>query len=371
MKSLDYIPVANPHAQFLSYEREIRTAIDRVLVSGNYILGPEVEAFELEFAEFMSLPYCVAVANGTDALALSLIACGVSPGDEVITVANTAVATVAAIEQIGAIPVFVDIDPATRCMDPNKIAPAITAKTRAVLPVHLYGHPAAMPDICKIAQRHNLHVVEDCAQAHGASIDGNKVGSFGDVAAFSFYPTKNLGALGDAGAVVTRHESTFRRLHQLRQYGWDQNRESQIAGINSRMDEIQAAILRVKLTGLESELSRRRLIADRFCAAIGDGPLIPPPIPTNGELAVHLFVVESNDRSAFQSFCESEGIGSAIHYPVPIHLHRAYQNRLRISADLYQTERLSKRIVSLPLYPQLTDLQVSHICQALNKWENH
>jgi dTDP-4-amino-4,6-dideoxygalactose transaminase len=362
------IPIANPHAQFEQYKREILAAINRVLESGQYILGSEVEAFEREFAQYLETPYCVATASGTDALALSMIACGVNPGDEVITVANTAVATVSAIEQIGASPVFVDVDPMTRCMDPDKIVSLISPKTKAILPVHLFGFPAALPQIQEIAKAHNLMIIEDCAQAHGAAIGNSKTGNFGDAAAFSFYPTKNLGALGDAGAAVTHNEDVYRKLLQMRQYGWDKHRISQSQGINSRMDELQAAMLRVKLAGLDCDVQRRREIANIYRASINKHSLVPPPKPNHGKEAVHLFVVETNKRRDFREYFKKAGIETAIHYPVPIHQQPAFRNRVRGSDRLPQTENLNASIVSLPLYPQLTDAQIDRVREALRNW---
>jgi dTDP-4-amino-4,6-dideoxygalactose transaminase len=368
MKVQENIPVANPYAQFVQYEAGIRSAINRVLENGQYILGCEVEAFEREFAEYIGIPFCVTLASGTDALALSMMACGVSQGDEVITVSNTAVATVAAIEQIGACPVFVDIDPETRCMNPEKITPLITEKTRAILPVHLYGYPAPLPEIREIAQKYNLVVIEDCAQAHGASIGHFKVGTLGDAAAFSFYPTKNLGALGDAGAVVTHRENVYQRLRQIRQYGWDDHRISHFRGVNSRMDELQAAVLRVKLADLDHEVRRRREIAEIYRSVVRNDSIVLPPKPNYGKEAVHLFVVESDHRDDFQAFFNNIGIETAIHYPVPIHQQPAYRDLVSSSAPLVQTEILSKRIVSLPMYPQLSNAQIDRICEALKRW---
>jgi dTDP-4-amino-4,6-dideoxygalactose transaminase len=260
---------SNPKANFLAHEAEIRSAIARALESGWYILGGEVAAFEKEFAAFLGARHVVGVGNGTDALALVLRACGIGPGDAVITVSHTAVATVAAIELTGASPVLVDVEPETFTMDVNCLEEAIREsvskklRLKAIVPVHLYGHPADMAAIMEIARRHGLRVIEDCAQAHGAVISGKMTGTFGDAAAFSFYPTKNLGALGDGGAVATDDPALAEKISQLREYGW-KNRISQYAGLNSRLDEIQAAILRVKLKYLSAENARRREIAKLY-----------------------------------------------------------------------------------------------------------
>lgn len=365
-----FIPIANPKAQLHSYESQIFGAIRRVLSSGAYILGEEVESFEKEFAAFLGTQFCIGVASGTDAIALALKAVGVSAGDEVITVSHSAVATVAAIEQIGAVPVFVDIDITTRCIDPGKIRPAISEKTKAIMPVHIYGQPAPMEEILSIARQNNLKVIEDCAQAHGAEIHAGKTGAFGDAAAFSFYPTKNLGALGDGGAVVTSSSEIEENTHWLREYGWKERYISSIPGLNSRLDEIQAAVLRIKLTHLAEDNARRRKIAERYRAAIDGVRIIPPAQIEGTRHAMHLFVVESEERDALQSFLKEENIGTAIHYPRAIHQQPAYAGRIRGGDNLPNTEGLYRRILSLPMYPELNNSQVERICSALTKWSS-
>jgi len=364
----DFIPVADPGAQVKAHEREINESIKRVLSSGWYILGQEVRSFEKEFADLLDARFCVGVASGTDALILALKAVGVKQGDEVITVSHTAVATVAAIEQAGAIPVFADIDPLTRCMDPDLILELVSEKTTAILPVHIYGQPAAMEEIISMAGQCNLKVVEDCAQAHGAEIHGKKVGTFGDVGTFSFYPTKNLGAIGDGGAVVTNSAEIAERVRVLREYGWKERYVSSVQGMNSRLDELQAAILRTKLPYLLRDNEFRREIAKRYCAAI-DGVCIVPPAQVEGTLhAMHLFVVECDKREALTNFLKEQGVGTAIHYPLPIHKQPAYAGRIRGSGELPCTEALYKQIVTLPMYPELTDHQVKIVCTALSRW---
>ena len=364
----DQILLASPLAQFRSREMEIRSAIDRVLESGWYILGKEVKAFEEEFAAFIGASFCIGVGNGTDALALALASVGVRPGDEVITVSHTAVATVAAIEQIGAVPVFADIDPLTRCIDPAAIRDLVSPATRAVVPVHIYGHPAHMSEILEVAGKLNLKVVEDCAQAHGAEIAGRKVGTFGDAAAFSFYPTKNLGALGDGGAVLTSSAEVAETCRAIREYGWKDRYISSVSGWNSRLDEIQAAILRVKLPWLAADNARRREIATRYNKAC-DGNLITAPATLPGLLhAMHLYVLECSERDFLTHFLSKEGIASARHYPSPIHLQPAYVGRIRGRDRLLVTEKLYDVILSLPLYPEISDAEVSKVCSALEKW---
>lgn len=364
----DLIPVANPLAQYLACKDEIVQAVQRVLEGGRYILGDNVAAFEREFAAFLGVGYCVGAGNGTDALKIALKACGVSAGDEVITVSHTAVATVAAIEEMGAVPVFADIDPLTRCIDPYAIGPLISSKTKALLPVHIYGQPAPMSEILEIAEAYKLKVVEDCAQAHGAGISGRKVGSFGDAAAFSFYPTKNLGAFGDGGAVVTNDGYIAEKLRLLREYGWKERYVSFIQGGNSRLDELQAAILRVKLLRLETDNERRRNIAQTYIPAIAKTKIIYPAFIENTVHAMHLFVIETDNRDEFREFLAKHGVGTALHYPAPVHRQPAYAGRIRGSEKLPNTERLYKRIASLPMFPELTDLQVKAVCSAIQKW---
>ena len=362
------IPVANPAAQWQAHEPALRAAIERFLASGRYILGPEVEAFEREFAAFVGTGFCVGVGNGTDAVALGLRVVGVSPGDEVITVSHSAVATVAAIEQIGAVPVFADIDPRSRCCDPSRIEALVSPKTRAIVVVHIYGQPAAMDEIMASAKKLRLKVIEDCAQAHGAEFHARRVGTFGDAAAFSFYPTKNLGALGDGGAVVTSSHATAEQLRSLREYGWKERYISSTAGVNSRLDELQAAVLRAKLPSLAADNARRREIAAAYCTAI-DGAAIKPPATIPDTLhAMHLFVVECDRRDELQDFLRSAGVGTALHYPQPIHLQPAYAGRIRGGDSLPNTEALYRGILTLPMYPELSEEQVETICAALRRW---
>jgi dTDP-4-amino-4,6-dideoxygalactose transaminase len=364
----NFIPVANPKAQLTPHKAEIHEAIKKVLSRGCYILGEEVKNFEKEFANFIGAKFCIGVASGTDAVSLALKAVGVSAGDEVITVSHSAVATVAAIEQAGGVPVFVDIDAETRCIDPDKIGPAISGRTKAILPVHIYGQPAPMEEIVSIARQNNLKVVEDCAQAHGAEIAGKKVGTFGDAAAFSFYPTKNLGALGDGGAVVTSSFETAENVRWFREYGWKERYVSSMPGLNSRLDEIQAAILRIKLRYLSQGNVCRRKIAERYCMAIDNGGVIPPAHIKHTLHAMHLFVVQCPQRDALQKFLKDKGISTAIHYPKAIHQQPAYAARIRGSTNLPCTENLYKSILTLPMYPELTDSQVENICSALGQW---
>lgn len=362
------IPFANPKAQVQRHEAAIVERLQRVITSGRYILGEEVAGFEAEFAAFLGIGHGIGVANGTDAIALALRAVGIGPGDEVITVSHSAVATVAAIEMIGAIPVFVDIDPESRCMHPGKLAGLLSRRTKAVLPVHIYGQPCDMDEICGFADQHGLAVVEDCAQAHGASIHGKMVGTFGHAAAFSFYPTKNLGALGDGGAVVTNEAQTAQKVRWLREYGWQERYISSLPGVNSRLDEIQAAILRVKLPYLLQDNERRRRLARIYRERLRDYVSLPPEEGRNRLHAMHLFVIECPERDRLQRFLADRGIGTAVHYPLAIHQQGAYRGRIRGSDALAHTEKLCQHILTLPMYPELTEGEIERVCAAIEEW---
>ncbi len=339
------------------------------LDSGWYILGRETAAFEEEFANYVTgdsgqTVGCVGVNSGTDALRLALWACDIGPGDEVITVAHTAVATVAAISMSGATPVFVDIDPVTYTLDPMALAAAITPQTRAIIPVHLYGHPADLEPVLAIARQHKLRVIEDCAQAHGTIYQGRHVGLWGDFGCFSFYPTKNLGALGDGGAVIGTDPALVTKVRLLREYGWTpQSRYvSQVPGMNSRLDEMQAAILRVKLCYLDAWNGVRRnmaaLYAERLPAAV-----IQPVERAGSHHVYHLYVVRIPNRDGVRCQLASAGIASAIHYPVPIHQQPAYRSDAQYS--LPHTEQAAEEILSLPMHPFLTAQQVEQVAVAI------
>lgn len=364
--SRDIIPVANPHAQYRAHANELQAAIIAVLEKGHYVLGQEVSAFEVEFAGFIGAREAVGVGNGTDALALALRAVGVKEGGEVVTVSHSAVATAAAIRQVGATPVFVDIDAERCCMDPALIRAVCTSSTQAIVPVHIYGQPADMGAILAVAESLKLPVVEDCAQAHGASISGKRVGTFGAAAAFSFYPTKNLGAIGDGGAVVSNFPEITEKVRLLRQYGWRERYVSETEGFNSRLDELQAAILRIKLRYLEQGNARRREIAAAYSSAASSGRLKVPAKIADTIHAMHLYVVESSEREEFERYLESRGICCARHYPRAIHQQPAYANCHR--GNLARTEHLYQQIVTLPLYPELADSEVERVCTALAEW---
>lgn len=359
---------ANPLAQYRSYQSEIREAIARVSDGGRYVLGSEVRAFESEFASYTGAKYGIGVGSGTDALRLALKACGIGHGDEVITVSHTAVATAAAIELAGAAPVFVDIEPSHYTIDPERIKAAITPRTKAIVPVHLYGQPARMDSILKIAKERSLRVIEDCAQAHGAVYRGARVGSLADIAAFSFYPTKNLGALGDGGIVVTNDSRLAERVSSLRQYGWDDWRISREVGCNSRLDELQAAILRVKLKHLDKDNASRARLADMYNDDLKGAGLILPAVDMDGTHVYHLYVVRSKDRDGLKTFLKKEGVEALIHYPVPVHLQDAYKNRAGAGVKLTETERAAGEILSLPMYPELPAEDVKKVIAAIIKF---
>lgn len=353
MATLENIPFVDLKAAYYRLRPEIDAAVAATLEGGWYILGEQVRAFEEEFAAWLSLGPAIGVASGTDAVLLALRACGVALGDEVITVSHTAVATVAAIELCGAIPRLVDVEPGTLTMDPEKLRAAVTARTKAVVPVHLYGGPVRMDDILTIAGDHGLAVIEDCAQAHGARYGDRMVGTMGDAAAFSFYPTKNLGAMGDGGAVTTSRADVAERLHLLRQYGWRERYVSDIPGYNSRLDELQAAILRVRLRHLDEENEARRRLAAVYDIHLADLPVMRPVARPGDRHVYHLYAVQSERRDELRAYLQTRKIGTAVHYPVPVHRQPAYEHLGYGPGSLPVTERAAERLLSLPMYPDL------------------
>ena len=356
------ILTANPYEQYISHKKEMDAAIQKVLSSGWYILGEEVSSFEQEFAEFTDSTFGVGVASGTDAIFLALRAIDIEPGDEVITVSHTATATVTAIVAAGAIPVFVDIDNETYSLDPDLLEKSITAKTKAVIPVHIYGQPAKLDSILKIAKKHSLKVIEDCCQAHGAQFQGKSVGSYGDLGCFSFYPTKNLGGVGDGGMVVTSDEVLNEKLKLLRLYGWKERYSSETFGYNSRLDEIQAAVLRVKLKTLNNDNDTRRYLAGLYSTGLKNiGDLIVPIEADYARHVYHLYVIQTNKRDSLMAYLKRNGVSCGIHYPVPVHLQKAFTGISRAEGGLENTERLKNRILSLPLYPELSGEKIEEV----------
>jgi dTDP-4-amino-4,6-dideoxygalactose transaminase len=363
------VPQANPGAGYRAHKAEIDAAIHRALDSGWYVLGQEGRAFEAEFAAWLGAGTAVGCGNGTDAIALALRGLGVGAGSTVVTVSHTAVATVAAIESTGATPLLIDIEPDHYTMDPAELArvlgspPSGLPPIRAVVPVHLYGQPADVGVIDTLCRRHGAFLIEDCAQAHGARRSGQMVGTFGDAATFSFYPTKNLGALGDGGAVVARDPEVAARIAALRQYGWRRHYVSDEVGMNSRLDELQAAVLRVKLTHLDAANARRREIAGAYDAVLGTRA---PRRRRGSQHVYHLYVVRVADRDQVQARLRERGVGSGVHYPVPVHLQPAYAGRVALGpSGCVETERAAGEVLSLPLYPELTEAEVARVCDAV------
>lgn len=359
---------ANPRLQYLAHKTEIDDALRRVLDEGRYILGAEVKAFEADFAAYIGVKYGIGVGSGTEALSLALMAGGVKPGDEVITVSHTAVATVAAIERIGATAVLVDIDPNFYTIDPQRLAAAITPKTKAIVPVHLYGQAVDLDPILDLAWTHELRLIEDCAQAHGAAYKDKRIGAYGDLACFSFYPTKNLGALGDGGMVVTDQPELAERLRLLREYGWAERYVSHIPGWNSRLDELQAAVLRVKLQYLDQENATRARIAAMYQAGLSGCRLTLPASRPEATHVYHQYVVRTPHREALRHHLKDKGIAALVHYPVPVHLQPAYQGRLPGRNKLPETEQAASEVLSLPLYPGLREEQVQAVIEAIRSF---
>ncbi|MDZ7374227.1 MAG: DegT/DnrJ/EryC1/StrS family aminotransferase [candidate division KSB1 bacterium] len=364
------IPLVDLKAQYQTIQAEIDDAIHRVIEKTAFILGEEVEAFEKEFAAYCGAEYCVGVASGTAALHLALLACGVGPGDEVITTPFTFIATAEAITHCGARPVFVDIDPETCLLDPGKVEAAITPSTKAILPVHLYGQPADMDPIRDIARRHGLRVVEDAAQAHGAEYRGKRAGTLGDVACFSFFPGKNLGAYGDGGAVVTNDPEIARKVRRLRDHGRESKYEHLEIGFGERLDALQAAILRAKLRHLEEWTEARRRHAAHYDRLLPGNGLVRVRTQTDVRHVYHLYVVRTPQRDALLEHLRRQGIGAGVHYPIPLHLQPAYAKDYR-GQTFPAAEAAAKEVLSLPLYPELATEQVEYVAGAVREFLTH
>ncbi|AOS44933.1 dTDP-3-amino-3,6-dideoxy-alpha-D-galactopyranose transaminase [Lacunisphaera limnophila] len=357
-----YLP-ADPRAGYLAAEAEIDAAIRRVMHSGHYILGPETEAFEREFAAWLGTAGCVGVANGTDALELALRAAGIGPGDKVVTVANTVSATAAAIVATGATPLYAEIEPGTMLLDVAALAAFLETRRdpriKAVVPVHLYGQAVDLPRLMEIAAAHHLTVIEDCAQAHGAEVAGRKAGAWGHLAAFSFYPTKNLGAFGDGGAVVGSDPAALEKVRLWRQYGWRRRYVSDQPGRNSRLDELQAAILRVRLPRLDAENAQRAGLAARYAERLLESGLILPVTATGRRHVWHQYVVRHPRRDELKAWLETRGVVSGVLYPVPLHRQPAFH---RPELSLPATEAACAEVLSLPLHPGLGRADIDSIC---------
>jgi len=365
---VDKVPFLELKPAYLELKTEIDSAVARVLDSGWYILGSEVEAFEAEYAKDVGAKHCIGVANGLDALHLALRAMGVGLGDEVIVPSNTYIATWLAVSYAGATPVPVEPDEHTYNLDPAKIEAAITPRTKVILPVHLYGQPADLDPILAVARKHGLRVLEDAAQAQGASYKGQRIGAHSDAVAWSFYPGKNLGALGDAGAVTTTNPEIAEKINLLHNYGSKVKYINEVAGFNSRLDPIQAAVLRVKLQYLEEWNQRRRRIASLYLEALKDTKLVLPHVPGWAEPVWHLFVVRSPEREHLQKHLETQGVGTLIHYPIPPHLQQAYAE-LGYSAGAFPiSEQIHREVLSLPIGPHLSQEQAQRVVQALHSF---
>ncbi|MFQ5493951.1 MAG: DegT/DnrJ/EryC1/StrS family aminotransferase [Phycisphaerae bacterium] len=348
------IPLVNLNRQHEELHDELHDAIAGVMQRGDFILGGEVEAFEKEFAEYCDARHCVGVASGLDALTLAMRGLGLGPGDEIITTANTFVATALSIQQTGATPVLVDHDPHTYTLDPRRLSAAVTSRTRAIVPVHLYGHPADMDTINAVAEEHGLLVIEDAAQAHGARYKGRRCGSLGHAAAFSFYPSKNLGAMGDGGAVVTSDDSLARWLRTARSYGAASKYRYAVRGTNSRLDTLHAAVLRVKLRCLDDWNARRRWLAGEYGRLLAGADVTLPTETDDAEPVYHLYVIQCDQRDELAAQLRGRGVGVGMHYPVPIHRQQSFARGCIVPGPLSHTERACDRILSLPLCPFLS-----------------
>lgn len=364
--TMNGIPFVDLAAQYATLRPEVDEAMQRVLDKTDFILGKDVELFEQEFATYCSTSYAVSVDSGTSGLELALMAHDIGPGDEVITVANTFIATILAISVTGAKPVLVDIDPVTYQMDPAKLIDAVTPRTKAILPVHLYGHPVDMDPILHIANRYGLAVIEDACQAHGARYKGKRAGSMGNAAAFSFYPGKNLGAYGDGGIVVTNDAKIDAKLRMLRNYGQREKYHHIMKGFNRRLDTLQAAVLRTKLPHLDDWNSARRKNAYRYNQLLaGIEGIITPSEAINVEAIYHLYVIRTNNRAELQKHLTNHKISTGIHYPVPIHMQEAYADLGYKKGDFPVTERYASEILSLPMYPELPTESIDYVVETL------
>lgn len=362
------IPFLDLKAQYSSIKDEINAAVTKVLESSQFVLGEEVSAFEQEFSAYCDADYGIAVNTGTSALHLALLAAGVGTGDEVITVPFTFVATVAAICYTGARPVFVDIDPDFYTIDVTQIEKAITERTKAILPVHLYGQPAEMEAILKIARRYNLIVIEDAAQAHGAHYKGQKVGGIGDLGCFSFYPGKNLGAYGEGGIIITNNPEYAQVIRMLRDWGQENKYHHVLKGYNYRMDAIQGAILRVKLRYLEQWTEARRTHAALYDKFLADFGFMTPPVGDHNRHVYHIYAVRSPQREQLKQKLHEQGIHTGIHYPIPIHLLTAYSDLGYQWGDFPHSEQAANEVLSLPMYPELTPAQIKTVAQSIENF---
>lgn len=358
---------SNPVAQFDAHRDEILKAIQAVCESGPHVLGPVVESFERDFADWNGVAHAIGVGSGTDALVLAMKAAGIGPGDEVITVSHTALATVAAIVLTGARPVLVDVHPETALMDPAGLSAALTTRTKAIIPVHLYGFVCPMDEIMAFARNNGLIVIEDCAQAHGATYHSKKVGTIGDAGCFSFYPTKNLGAIGDGGGVITNDDALAAGVRARRQYGWDPARVAHVPGALSRLDALQASILSVKLKYLHADSGRRRDVASIYDAILDWGKFTKPNALTGTVPVYHLYVIASPNRESIRKACTAENIELGVHYTHPVHMHPGYAGLIGLPVKgLPVTDQLSRTVMSLPIYPEFSPQTAQKVAEIVN-----
>jgi dTDP-4-amino-4,6-dideoxygalactose transaminase len=362
------VPFVDLHAQYAAIESEVNVAMKTVLERGDFILGKALEQFESDFAKFIGTEFAIGVDSGMSALMLALRGLKIGPGDEVITSANTFIATALTISGVGATPVLVDVDPETYTLDLEKLERAITPKTKAIMPVHLFGHPEDMDSIMEMAKRHNLFVIEDACQSHGATYKGKTTGTFGDAAAYSFYPAKNLGAYGDGGAIVTSNPELRESIQLLRNYGQTAKYHHAVQGYNNRLDTLQAAVLGVKLQYLAEWNAARRSHADLYGHLLrGSGVELPPQMP-EVEPVWHLYAIRTDHRDALRDFLAERGISTGIHYPIPIHMQPAYQELGYQQGDFPVAERDALRMLSLPMYAELTDEQIEYVAAAIHEF---
>ncbi len=362
-----HIPLVDLKKQYQGIKEEVLAEIGQTLDAMQLFLGKNVQALESDFAAYCSTEFGIGVSSGTDALHIALRACGIGPGDEVITVSHTFIATVEAIILAGAQPVLIDIDPETYNMDPSQIEKMINSKTRAIMPVHLYGHPADMGPVLELARDHKLKVIEDACQAHGSEYQGRRTGSMGDAGCFSFYFTKNLGAYGEGGMITTSDPEIAQRCRMLRDHGQNTKYHHSLMGINGRLDELQAAVLKVKLPHLDEWLERRQNLARAYNAGLPPSVVKPREMPW-AKHAYHLYVVRTEERAQLREWLETKGIGTGIHYPIPVHLQEAWRNYGGGDFPLPVTEKITGEIISLPMYPELSVEEVDYICGCIREF---
>ncbi|MBU1626885.1 DegT/DnrJ/EryC1/StrS family aminotransferase [bacterium] len=362
------IPFVDLNIQYKNLKKELDEAIYSVIKNTSFINGPDVGAFESEFAKYIGVKHAISVGNGTDAIEFVLMGFGIGKGDEIITVPNTYIATCEGIHAVGAKPVFVDVDPLTYNIDVSKIKEKITKKTRAIIPVHLYGQPALMDDILAIAKKHNLIVLEDSCQSHGAKYKGRKVGSLGDAAAFSFYPGKNLGCYGDGGLITTNNDEVDYKLRLLKDHGQKAKSQHEIVGYNSRLDSIQAAILRVKLKYLDKWNQKRRMAAKTYTKLLKKLKVETPFVHPDTEPVFHLYVIQIDNRDGLCDYLEKNGVSCGIHYPLPIHLQKAFKRSKYKPGSLPKAEKAASRILSLPMFPEITEAQIKYVVETIEKY---